>query len=220
MEKAVTLKQIQENLQELLEQIKSWVESQEYMAAPEEGSAGQYLQTDGAGGRSWQDVPELPEGGGEGQVLGKRSQADYDIQWQDPPQGPKGDTGETGPQGPQGEPGETGPQGPKGDTGDTGPQGPKGDTGETGPQGPQGEPGEMGPQGPQGPKGDYADPVAVSDLAGTFLLPMDKGGTGGGSGAAGLANLLAAGATTLSAFQYGDALPAPGTPGRIFFKRA
>lgn len=34
-----------------------------------------------------------------------------------------------------------GPQGPKGDTGNTGatgPQGPKGDTGNTGPQGPQG----------------------------------------------------------------------------------
>ena len=32
--------------------------------------------------------------------------------------------------------GPAGPQGPKGDTGDTGPQGPKGDTGDTGPQGP------------------------------------------------------------------------------------
>ena len=63
------------------------------------------------------------------------------------PQGPKGDTGETGPQGPKGDTGETGSQGPKGDTGETGPQGPKGDTGETGPQGPKGDTGETGPAG-------------------------------------------------------------------------
>ena len=76
------------------------------------------------------------------------------------PQGPKGDTGETGPQGLKGDTGETGPQGLKGDAGETGPQGPKGDTGETGPQGPKGDTGETGPQGPKGdtgatgPKGD------------------------------------------------------------------
>ena len=62
----------------------------------------------------------------------------------DGPQGPKGDTGETGPQGPKGDTGLTGPQGPKGDTGLTGPQGPKGDTGQTGPQGPKGETGADG----------------------------------------------------------------------------
>jgi len=54
------------------------------------------------------------------------------------PQGPKGDTGDTGPQGSKGDTGDTGPQGSKGDTGDTGPQGAKGDTGDTGPQGPSG----------------------------------------------------------------------------------
>ena len=37
-----------------------------------------------------------------------------------------------------------GPQGPKGDTGDTGPQGPKGDKGDTGPQGPKGDTGAPG----------------------------------------------------------------------------
>lgn len=37
-----------------------------------------------------------------------------------------------------------GPQGPKGDTGDTGPQGPKGDTGATGPEGPKGDTGAAG----------------------------------------------------------------------------
>ena len=76
------------------------------------------------------------------------------------PQGPKGDTGETGSQGPKGDTGDPGPQGPKGDTGETGPQGLKGDAGETGPQGPKGDTGETGPQGPKGdtgatgPKGD------------------------------------------------------------------
>lgn len=39
---------------------------------------------------------------------------------------------------------QVGPQGPKGDTGDTGAQGPKGDTGETGPQGPKGDQGDPG----------------------------------------------------------------------------
>lgn len=37
--------------------------------------------------------------------------------------------------------------------------------------------------------------------------------------AEGLKNLFAAGPTVLSANQYGDTLPEPGTPGRIFFKK-
>ena len=86
------------------------------------------------------------------------------------PQGPKGDTGETGPQGPKGDTGAAGPQGatglqgPAGERGEVGPQGPKGDTGAQGLQGPQGEQGptgakgDAGPQGPQGPKGDMGDP--------------------------------------------------------------
>ena len=49
------------------------------------------------------------------------------IELKEGPQGPKGDTGDTGPQGPKGDTGLTGPQGPKGDTGDTGPQGPAGE---------------------------------------------------------------------------------------------
>lgn len=77
------------------------------------------------------------------------------------PQGPKGDTGETGPQGPKGDTGETGPQGPRGDIGETGPQGPKGDTGEVGPQGPKGDTGETGPQGPAGADGASPYEVAV-----------------------------------------------------------
>ena len=50
-------------------------------------------------------------------------------------------------------------------------------------------------------------------------IPMSKGGTNAKDGATGLKNLFAAGATVLSVFQYGDELPAAGTPGRIFFKK-
>ena len=50
-------------------------------------------------------------------------------------------------------------------------------------------------------------------------VPIAKGGTGAADGSAGLANLLAAGNMVLSAYQYGDALPAAGTPGRLFFKK-
>lgn len=53
----------------------------------------------------------------------------------------------------------------------------------------------------------------------TGMVEMDRGGTGATNGAEGLKNLFAAGATVLSANQYGDALPSPGTPGRVFFKK-
>ena len=45
---------------------------------------------------------------------------------------------------------QVGPQGPKGDTGDTGPVGPKGDPGEPGSAGPKGDPGAQGPAGADG----------------------------------------------------------------------
>lgn len=50
-------------------------------------------------------------------------------------------------------------------------------------------------------------------------VEMENGGTGADNGAEGLKNLFAAGATVLSSHQYGDTLPAAGTPGRIFFKK-
>ncbi len=50
-------------------------------------------------------------------------------------------------------------------------------------------------------------------------VTIAKGGTGSSNGATGLANLLAAGYTVLSANQYGTALPTAGTAGRIFFKK-
>ena len=48
-------------------------------------------------------------------------------------------------------------------------------------------------------------------------LPLANGGTNASDGATGLKNLFAAGATVLSSYQYGNSLPAAGTPGRIFF---
>ena len=63
---------------------------------------------------------------------------------------------------------------------------------------------------------DIIQPNA-SDLMGS--VPITKGGTGATDGSTGLANLLAAGNMVLSAYQYGDNLPAAGTPGRLFFKK-
>lgn len=49
------------------------------------------------------------------------------------------------------------------------------------------------------------------------IVPIDKGGHGAKNGSEGLKNLLAAGPMILSEDQYGDELPEPGIPGRIFF---
>lgn len=56
-------------------------------------------------------------------------------------------------------------------------------------------------------------------VAKTDIISINKGGTGSSSGATGLKNLFAAGATVLSSHQYGDTLPSAGTKGRIFFKK-
>lgn len=57
--------------------------------------------------------------------------------------------------------------------------------------------------------------TSAPDLYG--ITPVANGGTGSDNGATGLANLLASGATVLSSNQYGNELPEPGIPGRIFF---
>ena len=59
---------------------------------------------------------------------------------------------------------------------------------------------------------------AASDIT-SGALAMGRGGTGSTNGATGLKNLLAAGNTVLSSYQYGTALPAAGTKGRLFFKK-
>lgn len=58
---------------------------------------------------------------------------------------------------------------------------------------------------------------SATDIYGT--VPIASGGTGASNGATALANLFGAGYTVLSSYQYGDTLPEPGTPGRIFFKK-
>lgn len=50
-------------------------------------------------------------------------------------------------------------------------------------------------------------------------VTIAQGGHGATNGATGLKNLLAAGGTVLSSYQYGTTLPAAGTKGRIFFKK-
>ena len=50
-------------------------------------------------------------------------------------------------------------------------------------------------------------------------VTVGQGGTGSTNGATGLKNLLAAGNTVLSSYQYGTSLPSAGTAGRIFFKK-
>lgn len=59
---------------------------------------------------------------------------------------------------------------------------------------------------------------AASDIT-SGALAVARGGTGSTNGATGLKNLLAAGNTVLSSYQYGTALPAAGTKGRLFFKK-
>lgn len=138
----------------------------------------------------WDDTPTptpdfhgIPEGGTTGQVLTKRSDADYDADWQTPTGG--GGTGTDGGyyrpsvsesgelswtpsqsgmpavpsanvRGPKGEPGAQGPRGEAGEqgpAGEDGAPGPRGETGARGPAGPRGVPGEQGPAGEQGLQG-------------------------------------------------------------------
>lgn len=139
----------------------------------------------------WDDTPTptpdfhgIPEGGTTGQVLTKRSDADYDADWQTPTGG--GGTGTDGGyyrpsvseagelswtpsqsgmpavpssnvKGPKGDPGVPGPKGDpgvQGPAGEAGAQGPRGETGARGPAGPKGAPGEQGPAGDRGPAGE------------------------------------------------------------------
>ena len=59
--------------------------------------------------------------------------------------------------------------------------------------------------------------TSAPDLYG--VVPVEHGGIGSENGAIGLRNLFASGETVLSNYQFGDELPTPGTPGRIFFKK-
>lgn len=59
----------------------------------------------------------------------------------------------------------------------------------------------------------------LSSVESDEIVPIARGGTGATDGSTGLKNLLTSGAMILSSNQYGDTLPDPGVPGRIFFKR-
>ena len=99
------------------------------------------------------DVPTgqgIPAGGNTGEVLTKKSDADYDAEWA------PGGGGVPGPEGPAGPAGPEGPAGPAGPAGEQGPAGPAGPAGEQGPAGPAGPAGEQGPAGPAGPAGQNA----------------------------------------------------------------
>jgi hypothetical protein len=58
---------------------------------------------------------------------------------------------------------------------------------------------------------------SAQDLYGA--APIENGGHGADNAEEGMQNLLAAGAVILSSLQFGDTLPDPGTPGRLFFKK-
>ena len=61
--------------------------------------------------------------------------------------------------------------------------------------------------------------IDESISSGSYIIPIEKGGTNSANGATGLSNLFASGNTILSSYQYGDTLPAAGIKGRIFFKK-
>lgn len=163
----------------------------------------------------WGDLPEgghgLPPGGATGQVLTKKSSADYDADWEDAQGG--GGTGtnyqfsvddtNTGDPGtdaavsvrqegaevgftftiPRGA---QGPAGADGAPGERGPQGPAGQDGAEGPQGPKGDPGPQGPAGPEGPQGPEG-PAGADGAPGAKGDPGPQGppGEDGAPGAKG-----------------------------------
>ncbi len=64
-----------------------------------------------------------------------------------------------------------------------------------------------------------ADGAITTAKLASAAVTIAKGGTGSSNGSTGLKNLLAAGNMILSSYQYGTALPAAGTAGRLFFKK-
>ena len=175
----------------------------------------------------------IPAGGTTGQVLTKKSDTDYDADWQDSQGGP-GTTGgyyvpsvsENGlltweasdpdmPEVPSADiMGPQGPEGPKGDPGEPGEQGPagqpgpKGDTGDPGPKGdpgPQGPQGDPGPQGPQGDPGPQGEQGAKGDQGDPG--PQGVQGPEGPQGPAGPAGPAGPGAKQISDVSATKSLP-------------
>lgn len=168
----------------------------------------------------------IPPGGETGQVLGKTTNNDYDVEWIDQTGGGGGgsdsiwkpsvsDEGEISwEKSISTTPPETqnikGPIGPKGDTGDTGPQGeqgiqgPKGDTGDTGPQGPKGDTGDAGPQGERGPQGEQG-PAGEPGVSAGFGEPVATAHAV--SGSTPTATVQASGPDTAKVFSFDFGIP-------------
>ena len=161
----------------------------------------------------------VPIGGNNKQILSKKSDANGDTEWIDPPSGSTVSvnvgtttTGEAGTNAsvtnsgdetnvildftiPRGDTGPAGPAGERGSAGDTGPAGPAGErgpAGETGPAGPAGERGPAGEQGPAGPAGERG-PAGEPGPAG----PAGERGPAGEPGPANL-KIITLNGTTLS----------------------
>lgn len=146
------------------------------------------------------DIIGVPAGGTTGQVLTKKSDENYDVEWVTPTGGGGGSstvsvnvgettTGDPGTQASVTNSGDTenvvlnftiprgdkGDKGEKGDPGAQGPQGEPGANGEQGPQGPQGEPGQDGAEGPRGTQGEPGVGVPTGGTTGQVLTKKSNG---------------------------------------------
>ena len=173
----------------------------------------------------------VPEGGDTGQVLTKKSSADFDTGWRwvygasggggagepGPPgsQGPPGADGATGPLGPPGEDGATGPAGTDGAAGRDGAPALAGDDGDSffGVPGERGATGATGPAGTDGAAGRDGAPALAGDDGDSFFgVPGVRGadGAAGGTGPAGATG--ATGAPGLPGEDAHDTFLTPPTP--------
>ena len=180
--------------------------------AGEQGPAGPAGEQ-GPAGDTGPAGPGVATGGTTGQVLAKKSNANFDTEWIEPPSSSTVSvnvgtttTGEAGtnasvtnsgdetnvllnftiPRGDTGPAGPAGEQGPAGDTGPAGPAGERGPAGEQGPAGPAGDTGPAGPAGERGPAGDTgpAGPAGERGPAGD-PGPAGERGPAGDTGPAG-----------------------------------
>lgn len=150
------------------------------------------------------NVHSVPNGGLDGQVLGKLSNNDQDVGWIDQTGGGGGTsdllwlptvstTGDiswrrssttvapttrniTGPAGADGKQGPAGPMGPAGPKGDTGLRGPQGDKGPIGPQGPAGTDGAPGEPGQDGAAAGFGSVTATANTGSTANATVETSG--------------------------------------------
>ena len=174
----------------------------------------------------------IPSGGSAGQVLGKTTDNDYDVEWIDQTGGGGGGSdaiwkpsvSEDGiitweksvsttaplPQNIKGEQGIQGEPGPQGEAGATGPQGEPGQKGDTGATGPQGEPGPKGETGATGPQGETGPAGADGTPAG-FGTPVATAHAV--SGSTPTVTVEASGPDTEKVFAFDFGIPSGGGSG-------